>query len=139
MRGPSAGSACAEEELEQQPLVSPPWRRPTGVTIREPASTPRAERPSAPKGKGKQKAAEPTELSDDLSDDNGIVISLLKKFPIPCHLFDGDDNFKYAPHLGPDFFVSKNECKTSRVCSVATSNNSSGIGLCNPLLILFLM
>ena len=138
-RGPSAGSARAEEEPEQQPQSSPPRRRPTGVTIREPAGTPRAERPSAPLGKGKQKATEPADLSKDSLDGNGIVILLLDNFPILCYLFDGDGNFKYAPHLGPDFFVSKNECKTSRVCSVATSNNSSGIGLCNPFLFLFLM
>ncbi|XP_062114194.1 predicted GPI-anchored protein 58 [Humulus lupulus] len=36
-RGPSAGSACAKEEPEQQPPASPPRRRLTGVTTREPA------------------------------------------------------------------------------------------------------
>ena len=127
MRESTAGSATAEEEPEQQPPASPPRRRPTGVMLREPVGTPPAERPSAPLGKGKKKATEPVELSNDSSDDSSTIISLLDNLPIPCHLFDGDDNFKYAPHLGPNFFMSKSEYKTSRVYRITTSNNSSGI------------
>ena len=79
MRESTGRSATAEEEPEQQPPSLPPQRRPTGVTIREPAGTPPAERPSAPLGKGKRKATEPVELSENSSDDNGTVISLLDK------------------------------------------------------------
>ena len=129
--GPVMFCAAAEENIKQQPPASPPRRRPTRVTIREPVGTPPAERSSAPQGKGKQKAAEPVIDLDESSDENGIVISLLDNLPIPCHLFDGDDNFTYTPNLGPDFFVPESECMTSRVNSVATSSNSSGIGLCN--------
>ena len=55
-RGPVVADATAEGDLEQQPPASPPRRRLTGVTIREPMGNPSAERPSAPQGKGKQKA-----------------------------------------------------------------------------------
>ena len=121
-RGPSAGSAWAEEEPEQQPQASFPRRRPTGVTIREPASTPRTERPLAPLGKGKQKGTELADISDDSSHDNGIVISLLNNLPIPCHLFDGDGNFKNAPILNSDFF----QAVSSSVNNVATNSCSAG-------------
>ena len=109
------------------PPASPPRRRPTGVTIREPTGDPSAERPSAPQGKGKQKATEPVIDLDESSDENGTVIMLLNNFPTPCHLFDVDDNFTYTPNLGPDFFVPDSECVTNRVNSIATSSCSSGI------------
>ena len=108
-----------------------PRSRPTGVTIREPTGSPSAERPSAPQGKGKEKAKEPIVDLGESSDDNGKVISLLNGLPIPCHLFDGDGNFTYAPNLGSDFFMPDNEYMTNRVNSVATSSCSSGIKLCD--------
>ena len=40
VRESAVGSATAEENPELQPPVSPPRRRPTGVTIREPVGTP---------------------------------------------------------------------------------------------------
>ena len=76
--------------------------------IREPTGSPSAERPSAPQGKGKGKATEPVVDLGESSDDNGNVISLLNGLPIPCHMFDGDGNFTYAPNLGPDFFMPEN-------------------------------
>ena len=126
-RGPVVDEATAEGVPEQQLLVPPPRRRPTGVTIREPTSSPSAERPSAPQGKGKEKAKEPIVDLGESFDDNGKVISLLNGLPIPCHLFDGDGNFTYAPNLGPDFFMPDNEYMTNRVTSVATSSCSSSI------------
>ena len=120
-------NATAKGDPEQQTPASPPRRRPTGVTIREPTGNPFAERPSAPQGKGKQKAKEPIVDLGESSDENGTVISLLNSLPIPCHLFDGEGNFTYTPNLGPDFFVPDSECVTNRVNSIATSSYSSGI------------
>ena len=123
---PSAGGVQAdvepEQEPKQQPQAPPSRRRPTGVTIRETVVPHRAEKPSVPKGKGKQKAVEPTELSDDSSDVNGTIISLLNNLPIPSHLFDGDDNFRNAPSLNSDFFQELG----SSVNNVTTSSCSPG-------------
>ena len=126
-RGSVVDEATAEGVPEQQPAVSPRRRRPTGITIREPTGNPSAERPSAPQGKGKQKAKEPVVDLGESSDENGKVILLLNSLPIPCHLFDGEDNFTYTPNLGPDFFMPDSECVTNRFNSIATSSCSSGI------------
>ena len=126
-RGSVVDDATAEGVPELQPLASPPRRRPTGVTIREPKGNPSAKRPSAPQGKGKQKAKEPVVDLGESSDENGKVILLLSILPIPCHLFDEEGNFTYTPNLGPDFFMPDSECMTNRVNNVATSSCSSGI------------
>ncbi|XP_062079942.1 uncharacterized protein LOC133784668 [Humulus lupulus] len=71
---PAVGGVHAggrEQGPEQQPQ-SPPRRRSTGVTIREPAATHRAAEPSVPKGKRKQKVTEPAKQSDDSSDVHGM-------------------------------------------------------------------
>ena len=126
-RGSETDEPTAGGVPEQQFPVPSPRRRPTGVTIREPTGSPSAERPSAPQGKGKEKATEPVVDLEESSDDNGNVISLLNGLPIPCHMFDGDGNFTYAPNLGPNFFMPENEYMINRVNSIATSSCSSGI------------
>ncbi|XP_062089660.1 uncharacterized protein LOC133796196 [Humulus lupulus] len=47
--------------------------RPTGVTIREPSSIPRAAVPPPPQGKGKKKASEPLAPIDESSDENEMA------------------------------------------------------------------
>ncbi|XP_062074855.1 uncharacterized protein LOC133778850 [Humulus lupulus] len=105
---PAAGGAHdgvgREQGPEQQPQSPPPRRRPTGVTIREPAAPHRAAELTVPKGKGKQKAVEPAEQFDDSSDVYGTPFSFLNNLPILIHLFDGNGNFRNAPSLNLDFF-----------------------------------
>ena len=100
VRESTAGSATGEEIPEQHPDMSQPQRRRTaGVTIKEPSSILRVTAPPTPLGKGKKKATEPSAPIDESSDENRIVFSFLDSLPIPCHLFDKEDNFKYTPIL----------------------------------------
>ena len=94
------------------------------MTINEPTDPPRPASVPVPPGKGKKKVPKPILESSDENDTNFL---LLDSLPIPCHLFYGDDNFKYTPTLNSDFFRAKSECSTSKVNSVVTSNYSSGI------------
>ncbi|XP_062108674.1 vegetative cell wall protein gp1-like [Humulus lupulus] len=67
----SNGSATGGEVPEQHQDVSQPLRkRTTGVTIREPSSTPRVAAAPAPPEKGKQKGFEHPEPILESSDDN---------------------------------------------------------------------
>ncbi|XP_062088543.1 predicted GPI-anchored protein 58 [Humulus lupulus] len=71
MRDSTTGSGTGGEVPEQHlDVEQTPPRRATGVTIREPSSTPRAAAPNAPKGKGKKKATEPLEPLNESSDEN---------------------------------------------------------------------
>ena len=98
------------------------------MTIREPSSTLRADAPPAPSGKGKKKVSEPLTPIDKSLDENGIVFSFLDSLPIPCHLFDEDENFKYAiGSLNSNFFEAESECSSSTINNVSTSNSSLGI------------
>ena len=98
------------------------------MTIQEPSSNPQAATAPARHGKGKQKLPEYTEPVLDSSEKNGTDFSLLDNFPIPCHLFDKDDNFRFAISiLNSDFFEAESECSSSSINNVSTSNNSSGI------------
>ena len=100
VRESAAGSATLGEVPEQHQDVSqPPRRRDTGVTIREPSSIPQAAAVPTQHGKGKQKLPEYPEPILQSFYENGTDFSLLDSLPIPCHLFDGDDNFKYVPSL----------------------------------------
>ena len=94
------------------------------MTINEPTDPPRPASVPVPPGKGKKKVPKPILESSDENDTNFL---LLDSLPIPCHLFDGDDNFKYTPNLNSDFFQAVSECSGSSVSNVATSSYSSGI------------
>ncbi|XP_062086079.1 predicted GPI-anchored protein 58 [Humulus lupulus] len=73
MRESTTGSDTSGEVPKQHPDVEQtPLRRATGVTIREPSSTPRASAPPVSKGKGKKKATEPLEPLNESSDENDM-------------------------------------------------------------------